>query len=137
MLTAAISLRSGLIVYFSGLQDTFRKRNGWGLHQANVKTLPTVDTTKNSFGIAGQNRSPADVKLRQHNVRPRWLHSQGLVRLETIIIDDVLSPLGHRLDLPQGARLTPLEVLRVHGDNVAALVLLGRHQQLHRGLTRE
>lgn len=64
-------------------------------------------------------------------------HSQGLVRLETVVIDDVLSPLGHRLDLPQGARLTPLEVLRVHGDNIAALILLGRHQQLHRGLKRE
>lgn len=64
-------------------------------------------------------------------LRVRHADSQGLVCLEPVVVDDVLPSLSHCLHLPQCARLAPLQVLRVHRDDVAPLVLLSRHQQLH------
>ena len=79
------------------------------------------------------------VRNRTQNERHRFLYttqrgkrySQGLVCLESVVVDDVLPSLSHRLHLPKRARLAPLQVLRVHRDDVAPLVLLSRHQQLH------
>lgn len=63
--------------------------------------------------------------------------SQSLVSLETVVVHDVLSSLSNRLHLPQRARLASLHKLRVHSDDIAALVFLSRHQQLHGWLNGE
>lgn len=105
-------------------------------NQVNNQIMISNSTTKKALASPGQ-KSPVDMThenatrtpLHMPYISPATfsIHSQGLVRLEAVVIDNVLSPLGHRLDLPQGAWLTPLQILRVHGDDVAALVLLGRH----------
>lgn len=57
--------------------------------------------------------------------------SQGLVCFEPVVVHDVLSSLSNGLHLPQRAWLATLEVGRVHGDDIAAFVLLCSHEQLH------